>query len=239
MPFTDERVLVIGGSSGMGLATARAVRAAGGSVVIASTGGARLARAAADLGGDVETARLDIGDAQAVATFFRELGALDHLVITASRGYMGPFAELDVSAAKAAFDVGFWGRLVSAQQAAPQIRPGGSIVLFAGISSRRPPARGGAIPASMNAAIEGLGRALALELAPIRVNTISPGVVDTPLWASMPEAERTEFYRGAAATLPVGRVGLASDAATAALFLMRNGFVTGATIDLDGGRLIS
>jgi NAD(P)-dependent dehydrogenase (short-subunit alcohol dehydrogenase family) len=132
----------------------------------------------------------------------------------------------------------YWGALTAAKHGAPQIRAGGSIVFTSGIAGARPRA-GWALGASICAAMEGLTRALAVELAPLRVNIVSPGFVRTPLWRNMSEADREAMYAAAGAKLPVGRVGEAADIAQAYLFLMQQGFATGQTLVVDGGGVLT
>jgi len=147
---------------------------------------------------------------------------------------MGPFLKMDTVKARAAFDSKFWGQYHAARYGAPHIRNGGSIIFFAGIWSQRP-VPGGSVVTAINSAVEGLGRALATELAPIRVNTVSPGIVDTPIWSGMAEEEKEAMFKGIAATLPVGRVGRPEEIAQTVLYLMSNGFTTGNTLYVDGG----
>jgi NAD(P)-dependent dehydrogenase (short-subunit alcohol dehydrogenase family) len=195
-----------------------------------------LAAAAASVPGPVETGTLDVTDERAVASFFAAQPPLDHLVTAAAGTVRGTVVELEVARARALFESKFWGQYLCAKYAAPLLRPGGSIVLFSGWISRKPMA-GVATLAAVDAAIEALGRTLALELAPRRVNVVTPGMIDTPLWSARlsPEGQREHFAR-VGQSLPVGRAGTAEDVAHAVRFLMENGFTTGAVVDVDGGQ---
>ena len=180
MLFAHKRLVIIGGSSGIGLATAIAAMAAGAQVVIASRSRDKLETARRQIGGDTEALPLDVQDEAAVRAFFDQVGEFDHLATPGSEAAGGPFLTRDSAAVRADFDSKFWGQYLAAKYGAPRIRPGGSIVLFSGIYSQRPSAGVSGV-AAINSAIEGLARALAVELAPIRVNAMSPGLVDTPI----------------------------------------------------------
>ncbi len=230
MSLHNKKVIIIGGSSGIGLATAKAAVAAGAVVVIASRSAQKLAQAKQQV--QVETAVLDFTQEESVRTFFEKTGALDHLVITGSSVQLGPFRELDTVVAQKSMESKFWGPYRAAKYA--QINPQGSIVLFSGILSHRP-TPGSAILAAINAGVEGLGRALAVELAPVRVNVICPGLVATSLYDKMPEQQRDDMYRSTANRLLVKRVGTPEDVAATALYLMENGYTTGTVVEVDGG----
>jgi NAD(P)-dependent dehydrogenase (short-subunit alcohol dehydrogenase family) len=133
-----------------------------------------------------------------------------------------------------AFESKFWGQYFAAKYAVPYLRPGGSIVFITGVYGHRPP-KGRHVLAAMNGGIEGLARALAVDLAPLRVNVVAPGMMDTPLYADMPADQRQAMYDELAARLPVGRIGTAEDAAKAILYLMDDGYVTGTVLHVDGG----
>jgi NAD(P)-dependent dehydrogenase (short-subunit alcohol dehydrogenase family) len=177
---------------------------------------------------------VDLTDAAAVQRFFARIGAFDHLVFTAGETLqLGPLASTDLEKARQFFDLRFWGAYLAAKYASGCIRADGSIVFTSGIAGQRPHA-GWALGASITSAMEGLTRALAVELAPIRVNIVSPGVVKTPLWSAIPEADREALYRQME-HLPVGHVGEPEEIAEAYLYLMRQTYGTGQVIVVDGG----
>jgi len=232
-----QNVVVLGGTSGIGLAVAKAAKESGASVVVASSRAAKVEAAKRQLG--VDGRAVDLTDEQATAAFFEAVGPFDHLVYTAGESLvLGPLATLDAATARAAFDLRFFGALLAVKLAAPRLRKGGSIVLTHGIAGARPHP-GWSVGASICGAMESLTRALAVELAPLRVNAVSPGFVRTPLWSNLPEADREALYHDAGARLPVGRVGEAEDIAEAYLYLMKNTFSTGQTVIVDGGGVLS
>ncbi|MGF7135127.1 NAD(P)-dependent dehydrogenase (short-subunit alcohol dehydrogenase family) [Paraburkholderia sp. EB58] len=229
----DATVVVIGGLSGIGRAVAERAAEEGARVIAV---GRRTAPA--DWSKQIETATLDITDEAAVERFFSKLGALDHLVVTSGPVIASSrLTDLDVSAAKDAFDVKVFGQLRAAKQAARYIAKTGSITLTSGLLARKA-VPGALVKATMNAAIESMGKTLAKELAPVRVNVVSPGMVETGMWGEMPEAERKAMAAKAGGGLPVGRVGQTGDLAQAYWLLMTNGFMTGAVVDVDGGGLL-
>jgi NAD(P)-dependent dehydrogenase (short-subunit alcohol dehydrogenase family) len=231
-----QKVVVLGGTSGIGRAVAKAARESGAAVVVASSSAEKVEAARRDLG--VEGRVVDLTDEQAMAALFEAVGPFDHLVYTAGDSLvLGPLATLDAATARRAFDLRFFGALLAAKLAAPRLRRGGSIVLTHGIAGVRPRA-GWSVGASICGAMESLTRALAVELAPLRVNAVSPGFVRTPLWSSLPEADREALYRDAGAKLPVGRVGEPEDLAEAYLYLMKSAFSTGQTVIVDGGGVL-
>ena len=238
MELSKKRVVVLGGTSGIGLAVAEAALGLGAELVVASSNPDRIREVLAALPG-AEGQAVDLTDEAAVRQFFDRIGAFDHLVFTAGESLqLGPLADTALNAARRFFELRYWGALTAAKYGAPHIRPGGSIVFTSGIAGARPQA-GWALGASICAAMEGLTRALAVELAPLRVNIVSPGFVRTPLWRGMPEADREAMYAAAEAKLPVGRVGEAADIAQAYLFLMQQGFATGQTLIVDGGGVLT
>lgn len=237
MLFAHKRIIIIGGSSGMGLATAIAATAAGARVVIASRSPEKLETARREIGGDAEALTLDVQDEAAVQAFFARVGEFDHLTAPGNVAAGGPFLTRETAAVRADFDSKFWGQYLAAKYGAPQIRAGGSIVLFSGIYSQRPSPGVSGI-AAINSALEGLARALAVELAPIRVNAVSPGLVDTPIFDSMPKAAKDEMFQSFAAAAPVKRVGRPEEVAQAVLHLMANPFTTGTTLFVDGGYIL-
>lgn len=234
MSLAGKKVVVIGGSSGIGLATAELAMKEGADVVIASRSAAKLDPVAERL--RVTAVSADVTSDQSVAELFRRAGPVDHVVLTAAQLRTGPFKTVAMEDVRATMEAKFWGAWRVAREA--EIRPGGSLTLVTGFLSVRPRPNSAIISAA-NGALESLARALALELAPVRVNAVSPGVVDTPIRAAMPEAARVEMLARTAAALPVGRVGAAEDIAQQILSFMANGFATGSIVYLDGGALVN
>lgn len=218
----------------MGLATAKMAASEGAAVVIASRSEEKLQAAKAQINGNAEALTVNSMDEKSVKALFDKIGKFDHLVTPGSEAAMGPFLALDIKAARAAFDSKFWGQYHAARFGAPGIRSGGSITFFAGIWSQRP-VPGSSVIAAINSAIEGLGRALAVELAPIRVNTVSPGIVDTPIYSGMARDKKEAFFNEVAASIPAKRIGRPEDIAQTVLYLMSNGYTTGSTLYADGG----
>ena len=234
----QKRVVVVGGSSGIGLAVALEAASQGAKVVIVSSNAQRVQKAVQSIGGEAEGQAIDVSDEGAVATFFAKLGSFDHLVFTAGDSLrLSELASTDLQQVRRAFELRYWAALAAVKYGSPHIRKDGSIVLTTGIAGRRP-RKGWVVAASVCGAIEALTRALAVELAPIRVNAVSPGVVRTNLWQAMSASERESLYETVGKSLPVGRVGEASEIAQAYLFLMQEGFSTGQTIVVDGGTVL-
>lgn len=233
-----QHVVLLGGTSGIGLATAEAALAAGASVSVASSRSERVAEAVARLGDRVKGYTVDLRNESAVRSLFGQVGAIDHLVYSAGDSLRtGALADMDLATVRRLFEVRVFGAIAAVKHAAPYLRPGGSVVLTSGIASLRP-LKGWAALASVCSAMEGLTRALAVELAPVRVNLVSPGLVRTPLWDDLPELEREALYAASGAALPVGRVGEAQDLAQTYVYLMTNRYATGQSIVVDGGGVL-
>ncbi len=233
--FENKRVVIVGGSSGIGLAVAEEAASQGAEVVIVSSKTERVQKAIRSIGGNAGGQAVDISDEKAVEGFFTNLGAFDHLIFTAGDTLqLNELAKTDLKRARHAFELRYWSALATVKYGSPQIRKGGSIVLTTGVAGRRPHS-GWVIAASVCGTIEALTRALAIELAPIRVNAVSPGVVRTNLWQNMSSEEREQLFESVGKRLPVGRVGEAHDIAQAYLFLMKEGYSTGQTVVVDGG----
>ena len=179
---------------------------------------------------------LDTGDDAAVVRFFADREPFDHIVISAAQTSSGPVRGLSLDDARRAMESKFWGAYRVARAA--RIVEGGSLTFVSGFLSVRPSA-GAVLQGAINAALEALARGLALELAPVRVNAVSPGLIETPLWAGMPEDKRTAMFAGAAERLPARRVGQPEDVARAVLFLATTPFATGSTVRVDGGGAIA
>ncbi len=234
MSLAGQKVVVVGGSSGIGLATAELARREGAEVIVASRNADRLKAAADKIGATAIVA--DVTSDDSVVSLFRATGAVDHVVVTAAQLKSGPFKTVAMDDVRATMEGKFWGAWRVARAA--EIRAGGSLTLVSGFLSIRPRPNA-AIVSAANGALESLTRALALELAPVRVNNVSPGIIDTPIRAAMPEAARREMLAKAAAGLPVGRVGVGEDIAQQILTFMTNGFMTGSIVYLDGGALVT
>jgi NAD(P)-dependent dehydrogenase (short-subunit alcohol dehydrogenase family) len=233
MSLAGKKVVVVGGSSGIGLATAELARQEGADVVIASRNAQRL-KAAADKIGATDIAA-DVTSDESVADLFRKCGPVDHVVVTAAQLRTGPFKTVAMDDVRATMESKFWGAWRVARSA--EIRADGSLTLVTGYLSTRP-RPGAAIVGAVNGALESLTKGLALELAPVRVNAVSPGTIDTPIRASMPEAARRDMLAKTAAALPVGRVGVGEDIAQQILAFMMIGFATGSVVYIDGGALV-
>jgi NAD(P)-dependent dehydrogenase (short-subunit alcohol dehydrogenase family) len=229
-----KKVVVVGGSSGIGLSTAELVKAEGAEVIIASRNADRLNAVAAKMG--VTAIPADVTSDESVVDLFRACGPVDHVVVTAAQLRSGPFKTVSMEDVRSTMEGKFWGAWRVARSA--EIRAGGSLTLVSGYLSIRPRPNSAVVGAA-NGALESLTRSLALELAPVRVNCVSPGIIDTPIRAAMPEAARLDMLAKTAAALPVGRVGVGEDIARQILAFMTIGFATGSIVYLDGGALIT
>lgn len=238
--MTTEHVLVIGGSSGLGLALAELLLSDGAEVTIASRSATRLAAATARLRAAphrLRTQVLDIRDEDGVRRVLEASTPVHHIAVTAADAVRatGPLRGFDLADARAVMDAKVLGPWLIGKYAADHLPPTGSITFTSGIAAHRP-RTGSSVTAAANAALEGLVGALALELAPIRVNAVSPGWMDTPLWDTVAGDQRAERLAEMAARLPVGRVARPADVATAFVALMRGAHVTGAVLHVDGGQ---
>jgi NAD(P)-dependent dehydrogenase (short-subunit alcohol dehydrogenase family) len=235
MDARDDVVVVFGGSSGIGEAVARTMAALGSQVVIVGRDPGRLAAAAGRVRGDVRTAAADAGDRGAVDAFFADLGRqVDHLVLSFSTGRAGgPFRDLAMDDLAAAVRGKLVAYLSVLQAALPRLRADGSVTLVgAGSAESALPATAGL--AAVNGGLHAAVRPLAVELAPLRVNVVAPGVIETPWWAGMPGPVRDGVFANAAAA-PAGRTGTPDDVAAVVALLIGSGYVTGAVIPCDGG----
>lgn len=235
MSLEGQKVVVFGGGSGVGLASAKLLASKGASVVVAGRDDeGDLAKTASSFG--AASAVVDGKKPADVRAFFDELGAFDHLVITAGATNRGGSFVGDVTdeSFRATFAGKFWVQVTAAHAGARHVTKGGSITFFSGGASRK------AIPgmvniAAVNGALDAIVPTLAVELAPTRVNSISPGTLRTRYWSGVPEAQLEEIFGRMAKALPAGRVGTAEDIAQAVLFLVTSSFVTGTTLAIDGG----
>ena len=226
------RYIIVGGTSGIGLATAQMASEAGHAVISAGRDPAKFSEAEAV---GATAAQLYASDADAVQAFFRENCWFDHLVLCVSGSSgAGQFRELDLNDLRKGFEGKFWPQIMCAQAALHTLRPGGSITFVGAISSRamKP---GTAGLAAINAALEAMVPVLASELRPTRVNAVVPGVVDTPWWSRVPAAAKAELFEKLAGEVAVGRIGRPEDLASAIMFVTSNTFMTGAILDCDGG----
>ena len=229
-----QTVVVIGGSAGIGLETARRAGAEGAKLILVGRNAERLEQAASEVGA-ASSAAFDATDFERLARFFGDLQKpIDHVMVTGPGPYYAPLGEFDVEKARRDIDGHLLLATEVAKHAASKVRPGGSLIFMGGTGGRRPAA--GAVIAALTAAMPALVRALAFELAPVRVNLIAAGFVDTPLSASLlgdQLAARREQLRK---TLPIGRVVGPADVAALAVHFMTNTAITGATYDIDGGQ---
>jgi NAD(P)-dependent dehydrogenase (short-subunit alcohol dehydrogenase family) len=232
--LAGKKVVVVGGKTGIGLGIARAARAAGATVIVASR---RIVskEERPDLA-EVEQVSLDMRDEAAVRSAFEVIGSFDHLVVTAAPdlGTWGSFMDADMRGVRSYVEGKFLGTWACARYGAPHLRANGSITFLTGGMAVRPKLGFTAVTSSF-AAVEALSGSLALELAPTRVNTIRPGFVDTEMWSFLPDEHRDGLRKKVEETFPARRLGKAEDIAHAALFLMTNPYVTGTVIEVSGG----
>lgn len=232
--LAGQTVVLLGGSAGMGLETARRARAEGADVVLTARDPDRLARAADEVGAR-HRAAFDVTDISRLEDFLRSVPSIDHVMVTAGGPYYGALRELDFDRARRSVEEHLWLPLHLARIALDTVRPGGTLLFVGGTGARRPRA-GLALASAITAAMPALVAGLALELAPVRVNLIAPGFVDTPLSASLLgdqlDARRAQLRE----TLPIGRVVGPDDVAALAVHLMTNTALTGAVYDIDGGQ---
>ena len=238
MSLTGKTVLVVGGATGLGRATAEMAAQDGAQVLIASRSAEKLAKAAAEIGQDVGHRPVDMTDEAGVRAWAKDLPEIDYLVISASSAAHGPFATSETGPLRAMFDAKFFGPYVTAREVLPKIRPGGASVLYSGVLSRKP-GENSAVLGAVNGAVEALTRAMALELGPdVRVNCVSPGMVRTEAYDAVPEDKREAMYESTGSSLPVGRVGYPQEIGAMVLGILTNGYLTGQVIDIDGGHMI-
>jgi NAD(P)-dependent dehydrogenase (short-subunit alcohol dehydrogenase family) len=237
--LSEKTALVVGGTSGIGLATARRLHALGATVHIAGRSKERLDAVAASDPALIGH-RADGGDREEITGVIEAIGTIDWLVITLSGSEgPGPIADLDLNMLRRAFDAKFWGHITTIQAALPRLAPTGSITLLGAITARSGMS-GTAGIAAINGAVEALVKPLAVELAPIRVNGVSPGLVDTPWWSGLPDDTRQAYFAQAAQALPARHIATADDVADVVVVAATNANITGTIIETDGGaRLVS
>jgi NAD(P)-dependent dehydrogenase (short-subunit alcohol dehydrogenase family) len=229
-----QTVIVIGGSSGIGFETARRASAEGAKVILAARDPERLKHAATEVGAS-STAAFDATDPVAIERFFRDLPMIDHVMVTAGRPYYGRLADMDFAKIRDVIGEHLLQALYVARSAANKVRPGGTLIFMGGTGGRRP-ALGMSIAGSVTAALPNLTANLALEIAPVRVNLIAAGFVDTPLSAELLGDQLDKRRNQLRTTLPIGRVVGPADVAALAVHIMTNTALTGATYDIDGGQ---
>ena len=230
----DQTVVVIGGSSGIGLETARRARAQGAKVILAARNPERLKHAANEIDA-LSTASFDATDPVAIERFFRDLPTIDHVLVTAGRPYYARLVEMDFTTIRDVFGQHLLQALYVARNASGKVTPGGTLIFMGGTGARRP-AIGLSIASAMTAAFPALVASLAVEIAPVRVNLIAAGFVDTPLSAQLLGDQIEKRRNQLRTTLPIGRVVGPADVAALAVHIMTNTALTGATYDIDGGQ---
>jgi NAD(P)-dependent dehydrogenase (short-subunit alcohol dehydrogenase family) len=239
MGLDKSRIVIIGGTSGIGLAVAQGAMAQGAKVVVGSSTPQKVQASAQSLPG-AESYEIDVKNHDSVKAFFARTGEFDHLVYTAG-DWNGPrrvpLNDVDLDAAATIFGVRFWGALAAVKFGHKNIRKGGSITLTDGMIAQRPQP-GSAISTAMAGAVEHLIRGLAVELAPLRVNGVCPGAINTDIWNAIPADQRGARIEAMTKRLPVPRIGEPEEAAEAYLYLMRAGYTTGQVLYVDGGQSV-
>jgi NAD(P)-dependent dehydrogenase (short-subunit alcohol dehydrogenase family) len=230
----SQTLVVIGGSSGIGFETARRAHTEGAKVILTARDPERLKHAATEIGA-LSTAAFDATDPVAIERFFRDLPVIDHIMVTAGRPYYGRLAEMDFTKVREVVGQHLLQALYVARSAINKVRPGGTLIFMGGTGARRP-AIGLSIASAMTAALPALTASLALEIAPVRVNLIAAGFVDTPLSAELLGDQLEKRRSQLRTTLPIGRVVGPADVAALAVHIMTNTALTGATYDIDGGQ---
>ncbi|MFW6094477.1 MAG: SDR family oxidoreductase [Pseudomonadota bacterium] len=234
----NKRVAIIGGSSGIGFAVARRCLAHGARVHIGSRDAGKVEAATTRLGANASGSIVDVRDEESVSAYFEQAGELDHLVYTAGDWdtirTANPIANLDLDVASSVFGVRFWGVLLAVKHALPHLSDGGSITLTNGMVAHRP-RKGAVLNTAMAGALEHLTRSLAVDLAPVRVNAVCPGMVLTEVWDSVPADERDERIRQMTERQPLARAANPAEVAEAYLYSMRGTYTTGQVFVVDGG----
>ncbi len=233
MSLKGQKIVLVGGTAGIGLAVAKAASGQGANIVLASRNLERFDLAKAAVGGNSEAYPVDVTDESSIKALFDQVGSFDHLVTTPGDPIaFEPFIDADLGRVTRQFSVKFWGQYLCARYGAKQIRPQGSITFMSGGGRRH---KGNTTLASINGALDALTTVLSVELAPIRVNVVQPGLIKSDVWNNYSEEERLKLYQTAGESLPVGRVGTPEEVAETYLYLLNSSFTTGTTISIDGG----
>jgi NAD(P)-dependent dehydrogenase (short-subunit alcohol dehydrogenase family) len=240
MALQNHRAVIVGGTSGIGLATAKLFLSQGAQVTVASRLQEKVNAALHELGPTAHGYVMDFQDESQTKQFFEKIGDFDHLVVTAAGGGSshGSFGALGIDVARAEFESKFWGQYATVKAALPFIRKPGSITLTSGAAAARP-MKGASTLVAINSAIEGLTRALAMDLAPIRVNVVSPGVVDTPVFSGVDAASREAMFQKIAQSVLLRHVAKPEEIAEAYLYLATNTYTTGSVLQVEGGAILS
>jgi NAD(P)-dependent dehydrogenase (short-subunit alcohol dehydrogenase family) len=233
----NQTIVVIGGSAGIGLEVAKIAQSRGAHVVALGRDKAKLALAKTEAPG-IEFRQGDAIDHKSIEIALADLSKINHIYVAAGTFIGGGFADIDIETAKAALDARIWGAIATAKLAQHRMPPGGSLTLTSGVSTDRP-VKGAWATALATAAAEQLARALALELAPIRVNAVAPGWTDTPMWNPILGDAKAAAFADVAEKLPIGRIAKAEEVADAVLFLMNNASMTGEIVHVDGGHRLT
>lgn len=238
MNIQNKHIVIAGGNSGIGFAVAQQALAQGATVTMIGRSEAKLTKAVERLEGKASWVVMDLGDAKAAETGFEKIGKYDYFVLSAADLTYGPLAEMDRAAIERMLATKFWGPVHLAQFGLKNLSTEGAIVLFSGLAADRP-APGTSMVSALNAGVEGLTRALAVELAPVRVNAVSPGVVRTEGWDFMAESDREGFFDSLDKSLPVRHTGTPDELASAVLFALTNTYMTGEILHVNGGGSLS
>lgn len=232
--LTGAHIVIVGGGSGIGLAAAQEALERGARVTIVGRSKDKLDQANEQLKGTLRVYQADVLQEDSLKKAFKEIGHFNHLFVSAAAGVTAPLANSSIHKLRPTLDIKIWGALLCAKHAAQYISPGGSVTFISGLAGRRGYA-GFAIAGAANAGGEALARNLAIELAPIRFNTVCAGVIDTAMLDAVFGSEKKKIVAEISKKLPVGRIGKALEIADAVLFVMGNSFINGSTLLVDGG----